>query len=465
LTDDGLALGNLFVMSYLGRGGKRAARTAEVWDMCAKPRKLDAAVGLELLESRRLMSGSPVVTSVVQSVGLVLDVSVSGGEQVKIIQTSQGLQVNSGGNSTLYTGNYAQILAQAVSGNNRIAIDDSVTIPAVLDGGSGNDTLIAGAGQETLYGGTGADLLVAGPGNDTLVAIGGSTDTLTGGAGVDSYWASTGDIVKNVSAGEKGLSAVHMVSSAQAALLPDPSIDMGGVTYQNFNQYPLFSTAGPIANDVVQGDLGDCYYVATLAAIAKTDPNQIRQDVVQLSDGSYLMRFMSAGQPVYEHVDPDLPASAGGGLVYAQLGPNAALWPAVMEKGFAIFRNQANSYANIGTGGWMDEPMTDLGLQPQDSYFASSASSLMTLIQGELASHEAVTVGIITVPSGTPLIEDHAYSVDSLEYDSNGNIIGITLRNPWGEVGVAGYAANNGLITITAAQAYGAIYGVTAAAC
>jgi hypothetical protein len=434
---------------------------------------------MERLEHRQLMSAVfPVVTTVAVSGGTQLDVAVSGGEQVRICQSAQGLEVESGGTSQTFAGTFVSILAAASSGNNHIVIDDSVTINAVVEGGTGNDTLMGGNGNDTLYAGSGRDMLIAGVGNDTLVALGAMTCTLAGGAGVDSFWADGGDVVKNVSATERSLGAVHSVTgmtgtvssspstssgagTTSLATLADPSIGLGGVTYQSFSKDPLFSANGPQANDVVQGNLGDCYYLASLAAIARTDPNQIRQDIVQLSDGSYMVRLDTGVSNVYEHIDSLLPASAGGGLVYAQLGQGNSTWVAVMEKAFAVFRNGANSYANIGTGGWMSEAYDAFGLNASNVYFPASASSMATQIQSELNNHDAVTVGTGTVPSGTPMISDHAYSIDSIITDSSGNITGIVIRNPWGTVGVNGYASNNGLVTVTPAQLFGAIEGYT----
>jgi hypothetical protein len=89
----------------------------------------------------------------------------------------------------------------------------------------------------------------------------------------------------------------------------------------------------------------------------------------------------------------------------------------------------------------------------------------MNAIQSDLNAGDAVTVGILTPQNGAPLIGDHGYSVVSVTTDGNGNVTGLELRNPWGIVGVAGYAANGGYVTVTAAQAFASIEGFTAGAC
>jgi hypothetical protein len=183
-----------------------------------------------------------------------------------------------------------------------------------------------------------------------------------------------------------------------------------------------------------------------------------------LSDGTFLVRFMNGSQSVYEHVDAELPVDSGGGLVYAQLGADNSLWVAIMEKAFAIFRDGANSYQNL-TAGWMSEVYSDLGIANTNNFFEPSANAMLAQIQSDLSKGDAVTVGIDYVGPGTPLIDDHAYSVVSVETGAGGALIGLNLRNPWGTVGISGYASNNGDVTVTAAEAYASIEGFTAGYC
>jgi hypothetical protein len=440
--------------------------------------KAFAAVShVEVLESRQLMSGSgfaeilaasqllgSVTTSNVTG-GLELNVNVSGGQSVSISQSGTNLTVSDAGLSNTYKGDYVELVVDGISGNNTIQLSSNVTINAVIQGGSGNDTLIGGGGADTLYAGTGNDLLEAGSGTDTLIAVGSATDTLQGGSGLDSFWDTTADTITGVTTADTAINAVHTLSSpitlGAGASLAQPSIGMGGVSYKAFNE-PLFSATGPSANDIIQGDLGDCYFLADLSAIAQTNPNQIRQDVVELSDGTFLVRFMNGNTATYEHLNNELPANSGGNLVYAQLGQSSSMWVPIMEKAFAEYRNGANSYPNIAAG-WMSEVSYDLGLAATDTFGTSNANSLLALIQSELQAGDAVTIGIDDVPAGSPLIDDHAYSVVAVTTDGSGDLTGLEIRNPWGTVGVSGYASNGGYVTITPAQAFAAIEGVSAA--
>jgi hypothetical protein len=397
-----------------------------------------------------------------------LRIQVHGGQQIDVTQSSDGLAVTTAGNTQDFAGAFVKIVARVGGGNDQVSVDSAVTVNTVLRGGSGRDTLVAGGGTTILYSGTARDLLVGGTGQDTLIALSAARDTVVGGTAIDSFWVSSKDVLKNVSTVDSEVGAVHYLQSGsaipEAAVRPDPSeptIGMKGLQYESFAGDPLFGPNGPSPDVVTQGQLGDCYFLATLAAVAKVDPNQIRQDLVQLDDGSYLVRFNSNGQSVYEHVDSELPTYPSGEPAFAQLGQDNSIWVAVMEKAFAMFRDNDDNYANLD-GGWMSEVYGDLGLTCTDSY-PDSAAAMMSLIQWELSQNEAVTIATLSVPQGIPIVSDHAYSVVGVTTDANGNVTGLTLRNPWGVAG-EGLPDNNGYLTVTPAQAFGAAYVVTAAA-
>jgi hypothetical protein len=225
---------------------------------------------------------------------------------------------------------------------------------------------------------------------------------------------------------------------------------MAGLVYKSFANEPLFSSAGPSELDVIQGGVGDCYFLSTLASIARTDPTQIKDDITKLSNGTYDVRFFSKGKAIEENIDAELPVWANsGGLAYAQLGQGGSIWVALMEKAFAEFRNNGDNYATISSG-WMTEVYTDLGFA-SSSIGINGGTNLATVydtIANDLAHHESVTVATYSdVPYYVPLIGGHAYTVDSVSYI--GGQWYLNLRNPWGTVGIAGYPSNNGYVSIT----------------
>jgi Ca2+-binding RTX toxin-like protein len=63
---------------------------------------------------------------------------------------------------------FKSILVNAKGGDDKVLIDASITNPAKLLGGAGNDLLVGGAGNDTLDGGAGADTMKGGKGFDTV---------------------------------------------------------------------------------------------------------------------------------------------------------------------------------------------------------------------------------------------------------------------------------------------------------
>jgi len=63
----------------------------------------------------------------------------------------------------------SSILLVLLGGNDQATLAGNMTLPAVLDGGSGDDRLNAGGGGAVLLGGTGNDFLQGNTGNDILI--------------------------------------------------------------------------------------------------------------------------------------------------------------------------------------------------------------------------------------------------------------------------------------------------------
>jgi hypothetical protein len=360
-----------------------------------------------------------------------------------------------------------------------------------INGNAGNDQLHAGYGASSVYGGDGNDNLWGGQGSDYLsgdagddviVSIGGGSDVLHGGDGNDNFWCdnATIDRIDDVSTFESLNGYVHRVNRFANGVsnqligqnLPDPK-DSG--TTHNFASDPLFSTAGPVEDDIYQGQAGDCYFLAALSATAKTDPTEIRKSVVDLGDGTYGVQFWWQGQPQIIRVDADLPTDSYGDLVNAKLGQGNSLWVPIMEKAFAYERTLANTYAST-SGGGSTEVFQDLnarGIAEVRSF--TSGNNLLAYIQSELNAGKAVTVGTpTTVTSDCPCITLHVYTVDHVNYRTLqlpglGIIripISVTLRNPWGN----NYGVNSNVtdpasayVTVTAAQAFGSFSAVYSA--
>jgi Ca2+-binding RTX toxin-like protein len=114
------------------------------------------------------------------------------GSQVTAIQTS------SGSSWRVAASQVTRIVIDAGGGNDTVSLDTAgltgngdtpITIPAVVRGGTGNDSLMGGYGTDILLGGAGSDSLCGNSGRDILVG-GNGVDALydgSGGADEDLY--------------------------------------------------------------------------------------------------------------------------------------------------------------------------------------------------------------------------------------------------------------------------------------
>lgn len=429
---------------------------------------------IDPLERRLLLAGIPIQLSL-QPTPLGAELTVFGTQDNDVISLARRdgkLQITHFRDSMIWTGVADTIRVEGLGGNDRITINSNIWTPVVLDGGDGNDTLVGGSGHDRLYGGTGRDLLYGGAGNDVLVSVGASkNDRNTGGAGLDSFWvdADAREMILDLSPEEEAAGAVHRIDafvigrtrkhgapvySRELAGQPlsDPALTGSAYGYRDFSDRPLFSRAGPQVDEVVQGKLGNCYLLASLGALALTDPQIIRQSIVDLGDGTYAVRLFDGDRPDYVRVDGDLPTDSRGRPAYAQLGRQDALWVAIFEKAYAQFRSETQSYTAL-EGGFMGDVFEDLGLRTSSKFDSNDGVKLLRWFNDELSAGHAVTFGTRDHIRGKlPVIEGHAYIVEKVLTDSRGKPTSVRLRNPWGTDGAGRDGNDDGFITLSATQ-------------
>lgn len=356
----------------------------------------------------------------------------------------------------------------------------------VVKGHGGADHLYGENGEDAIYGGSGDDWLSGGNNADTLVTIGGGFDNIFGDAGNDFFWVDTTDLLSDVTIAEGfggwanrvasfyalsyngGATTIPVAKDLTIYDLPDPKPEMTGVHLENFADRPLFRAGGPDKEDVLQGSVGDCFILGPLSAVADATPDSIRKLIVDLDDGTYVVRqFRTAGTPEYVRVDADLWTDSTNKPVYAKLGlGEQALWVPIVEKAFAFFRNKDGDYAslnggNSGTGGsivmgadtdtrydipevydaaaivaWHNSGRPAGAIQ---NYINSSVPVLLNWIQDRQQAGLPVSTGNWPGSNDTtPIIEDywrrgkHIIMVDHVDFDANGHPISLTLRDQIG---------------------------------
>jgi hypothetical protein len=223
---------------------------------------------------------------------------------------------------------------------------------------------------------------------------------------------------------------------------PNANVNLGNnnlvtATYQQVNNVPLFANGGPVYQDVAQGQVGDCWLLASLAEVADRDPGIIRNMFIDNGDSTYTVRFFNNGVADYVTVDNYLP---NGGNTYDH--PQGDLWVALAEKAYA----QECAFNWIGTNshgtdGYQalhngDPDWALAAITGQTSNYTKITTQILwpTLNVVTNASNigSAWNAGQLVVlctpgnPSSANVVPGHCYALVGY---SNGQY---TLFNPWG---------------------------------
>jgi len=167
-------------------------------------------------------------------------------------------------------------------------------------------------------------------------------------------------------------------------------------------------------SDAVQGNIGDCFFVTSLAVTAEQNPDLIKQAVQQNSDGTYTVTFYkesggflgigSSVQPVKIKVTPDFPSGervkdGKTSPVNPHISSNDAsggkqeLWAMVVEKAYAQWKgggNASNGYVRLDEGGHTSDVLFALSGQ-ESTVKDADAYSLRDLARMEREG-QAVTL-------------------------------------------------------------------------
>ncbi|MBD2103739.1 pre-peptidase C-terminal domain-containing protein [Leptolyngbya sp. FACHB-261] len=238
-------------------------------------------------------------------------------------------------------------------------------------------------------------------------------------------------------------------------------------------QGSLFGSAGQAQiGDIDQGQLGDCAFLAALAATftpANAGGNSvsavINNMITDNGDSTYTMRFFSNGSAEYTTVDRRLATLNGnlfGASANGSVNPNYVanvLWAPLVERAYAQWREWHEGqpgYNLIGNG---DHPFNSLSYvtgRPTAQFGAQgSAGSFESVSFNQIAmalqSNQAVELGRYNPNSTTSIMGGHAYTLTNA-YSSNGQQR-IVVRNPWGTDGRAASGdANDGYIDLSFAE-------------
>ncbi|WP_029296146.1 C2 family cysteine protease [Chryseobacterium hispalense] len=218
-------------------------------------------------------------------------------------------------------------------------------------------------------------------------------------------------------------------------------------------------------NDPVQGAVGNCYFIAAIAAIAWAAPYTIEHKVRATGTGETdrinAIQFFTKGggkdaaTRLVEVTDNTI-INASNNPVYCRSNDAGEIWPAVYEKAFAKWITNVNhDKPDISQTAYGDPAKAVAQLTNKTPYYyytsSRTALELFGIVRENSMSFKtfnpmvAWTYGSGKDYTGSNIVGNHAYTVLGWSTFNNKNYI--ILRNPWGVTEPNGLNSYQGLIS------------------
>ena len=209
------------------------------------------------------------------------------------------------------------------------------------------------------------------------------------------------------------------------------------------NKLSVLKSNQKLSQDVVQGELGDCYFLSVLAAFGEEPSiiNKIIDPKEKGNSGSYTANVIIHGEPVKIVVDDTFPVANDSKLAFAGINENSGnIWPMVLEKAWAKCNR---SYEDIIPGNSADA-FEFLSPAPFNTYY-HNAETRPTLFETITEANQKgyIVLADITETASTNLetlsklglITNHAYTVINsavLKKSNGAEIKLLKMKNMWG---------------------------------
>jgi hypothetical protein len=288
---------------------------------------------------------------------------------------------------------------------------------------------------------------------------------LKGKAG-DSFAVAASDGVNNTGFSATVGNVTVPGGTVSGDLIPDPALHKDELNADGTPKFGKKTFTGPLfvggveAGDVQQGQLGNCYFPAAVAAMAKANPDIINNMIKANGDGTYTVTFKERDwatgktKDVPVKVDGDLYARSWGGPLYGHSSNSGEttkmeMWFPLIEKAYATWKG---SYNTIGNGGSAADVFEDFtGAQGKSINAAGSADTVWKTVTTAIDAKKPIAAGTHDDNgpvnyTNTGVYGDHAYSI--LGYEKSGTERYVVLRNPWGESEPAGNGKNDGIFDL-----------------
>jgi hypothetical protein len=240
-----------------------------------------------------------------------------------------------------------------------------------------------------------------------------------------------------------GRARVREVPKSGVGEFAAPSV--GGMVWADLGDFFEF---GADVNDVVQGAVGDCYFMAALASVAWARTYHIAEKTRETdAAGNFkdAIQFFVNGAWKWFEVTEAVPALAPGNLfIYARSSQTGEIWPAIYEKAYAQLRANTSSdqpdYSKLAYGDPVAATVQLLG--GVGTYYSTQALTADQIWQTVRASsiscktfNPMVCWTYSSAPAGVDyssahIVANHAYSILGWSYVNGQEYV--IVRNPWG---------------------------------
>ncbi|MBC6457766.1 C2 family cysteine protease [Actinomadura sp. HBU206391] len=182
----------------------------------------------------------------------------------------------------------------------------------------------------------------------------------------------------------------------------------------------------PAMTDVTQGAISNCWWMASMAAVAGTGDGRdlIKNMIIENPNGTYTVRFPDGDNVT---ITPFFPVRSDGSLVYADPGDPPVVWPLVLEKALAEKDGGYGATLNRSSGEGMQIITGESGSSHKTGKVSRSQ------LQGWL-DEGAVVLSSISEKNAEGkteydqrLVAHHSYVVKGFTEDGR-----VELHNPWG---------------------------------
>ncbi len=198
---------------------------------------------------------------------------------------------------------------------------------------------------------------------------------------------------------------------------------------------------GVSADDVAQGNLANCYFMAAMMAVARANPQAIADLIVKKDDGTYDVTLHAGwlGTSKVYNVTADFPKGAAGYLGASPGDEGKEIWPMLLEKAYAMHKGSYKA-TEWGDSAAAMELLTGMGSDNLLDGFLDNATkpaAMAKKIATWLNEGRAITAATLKWDAATETAAQEKYGRNfskSHEYAvkaASESAASITLENPW----------------------------------